>query len=134
LVSENANDPIYPSANARRAPPRLAAAPFLLTPPAGEAAAPPVGKQAPGFYRHKVGSIEVTVVVDGINRVAVSDASFQRQEGRSQRGARRRLHGEGRIRRPYNPIVVNTGAKLAVIDTGTGEPPPEPARASMVSF
>jgi hypothetical protein len=22
---------------------------------------------------------------------------------------------------PYNPIVINTGSKLAVIDTGTGE-------------
>ena len=29
------------------------------------AAAPPAGKQAPGFYRYKVGDIEVTVVTEG---------------------------------------------------------------------
>ena len=32
------------------------------------AAAPLVGKQAPGFYRYKVGDIEVTVVTDGVAR------------------------------------------------------------------
>ena len=32
------------------------------------AAAPPAGKQAPGFYRYKVGDIEVTVVTDGVAR------------------------------------------------------------------
>ena len=30
------------------------------------AAAQPVGRQAPGFYRYKVGSLEVTVVTDGM--------------------------------------------------------------------
>ena len=30
-----------------------------------QAAAPPAGTQAPGWYRYKVGSIEVTVVTDG---------------------------------------------------------------------
>jgi uncharacterized protein (DUF1501 family) len=33
------------------------------------AAAPPAGKQAAGFYRYKVGDIEVTVVTDGANRL-----------------------------------------------------------------
>ena len=29
--------------------------------------------------------------------------------------------GSGRVRQPYTPIVVNTGSKLVVMDTGTGE-------------
>ena len=37
------------------------------------AAAPPAGTQAPGFYRYKVGSIEITVVTDGVNRLPVTD-------------------------------------------------------------
>ena len=37
------------------------------------AAAPIVGKQAPGFYRYKVGSIEVTVVTDGLNQFPLPD-------------------------------------------------------------
>src|ERR1700731_1014480 len=38
----------------------------LATVPAG-AAAPAAGKQAPSFYRYKVGSHEITVVSDGAN-------------------------------------------------------------------
>ena len=30
------------------------------------AAAPPAGKQAPGFYRYKVGDYEVTIINDGV--------------------------------------------------------------------
>jgi hypothetical protein len=37
---------------------------FSLTSP-GLAAAPPAGKQAPGFYRYKVGDYELTQIVDG---------------------------------------------------------------------
>ena len=45
----------------------------LATSPA-EAAAPPVGKQAPGWYRYKVGDFEVTVVTDGVTSNPLSDA------------------------------------------------------------
>lgn len=31
----------------------------------GNGAAPPSGKQAPGFYRYKVGDFEITVGTDG---------------------------------------------------------------------
>ena len=46
----------------------VASAATALTPFASaplQAAAPPVGKQNAGFYRYKVGEIEVTVVTDG---------------------------------------------------------------------
>ena len=49
----------------------LGGAAAAALPPAvtqARAAAPPAGKQAPGFYRYKVGDIEVTVVTDGVNR------------------------------------------------------------------
>ena len=44
-----------------------------LVVPSAQAAAPPAGKQAPGWYRYKVGSIEVTVVTDGANTFKFSD-------------------------------------------------------------
>jgi hypothetical protein len=50
-----------------------AAVPFAASSPL-DAAAPAVGRQAPGFYRYKVGSIEVTVVTDGINRLPITDS------------------------------------------------------------
>src|SRR5262245_44439452 len=37
------------------------------------AAAPPAGTQAPGWYRYKVGSFEITVVTDGVNRFKLPD-------------------------------------------------------------
>ena len=37
------------------------------------AAAPVSGVQAPGFYRYKVGSIEVTVVTEGVTQFPVAD-------------------------------------------------------------
>src|SRR5262249_15850778 len=48
----------------------------LATIPAGSpahAAAPAADKQAPGFYRYKVGSFEITVVTDGANRFPLPD-------------------------------------------------------------
>ena len=52
---------------------RRCAAPLAATVP-GHAAAPAAGKQAAGFYRYKVGDIEVTVVTDGANRLPITDA------------------------------------------------------------
>ena len=49
-----------------------AAAPLVTSLPAG-AAAPPAGAQAPGWYRYKVGSFEITVVTDGMGRFKVPD-------------------------------------------------------------
>src|ERR1700681_4293687 len=48
------------------------AAPLAAGLPA-RAAAPPAGTQAPGWYRYKVGSFEITVVTDGMGRFKVPD-------------------------------------------------------------
>ena len=44
----------------------LAASPLLPSAPA-KAAAPMADKQAPSFYRYKVGDAQVTVISDGVN-------------------------------------------------------------------
>src|SRR3981189_3284707 len=43
-----------------------------LAPEWARAAAAPAAAQAPGFYRYKVGSIEITVITDGANRLPVT--------------------------------------------------------------
>ena len=48
-----------------------ALAPIAVSP--ARAAAPAAGKQAPGFYRYKVGSFEITVVTDGVNTFKFTD-------------------------------------------------------------
>jgi glyoxylase-like metal-dependent hydrolase (beta-lactamase superfamily II) len=86
------------------------------------AAAPPVGKQAPGFYRYKVGSIEVTVVTDGLNQFPLPDdfvSNMKKEE--VQAGLAAAYMDQNIFFNPYNPIVINTGSKLVLVDTGTGE-------------
>ena len=51
----------------------LAAASPLVTSAPARAAMPQAGKQAPGYYRYKLCSFEVTVITDGKSRVAVTD-------------------------------------------------------------
>src|SRR5258708_37878834 len=51
----------------------IAAAPLLPSMPA-RAAAPVADKQAPSFYRYKVGDIQVTVVSDGKNVFKLEDS------------------------------------------------------------
>ena len=100
----------------------LAAAISLAPSSPVTAAAPIIGKQAPGFYRYKVGSIEVTVVTDGINRLPIPDGFVLNASKNEVNAALAAAFMEKDVFiGPYNPIVVNTGAKLAVIDTGFGE-------------
>ncbi len=86
------------------------------------AAAPTAGKQAPGFYRYKVGDIEVTVITDGANRLPVTDAFVINVKKEEVNAALVAAHMEaGVFVGPYNPIVLNIGGKLTLVDTGTSE-------------
>jgi glyoxylase-like metal-dependent hydrolase (beta-lactamase superfamily II) len=85
---------------------------------------PAAGTQNPGWYRYKVGSHEVTVVTDGVNRFKIPDgfvANKTREEVNEGLVAAFLQPAPDMIAIPYNPIVVNTGSKLVVMDTGTGE-------------
>ena len=86
------------------------------------AAAPPAGRQAPGWYRYKVGNFEITVVTDGVNRFKLPDNLVVNAKREDVNAALVAAHMEQDVFvAPYNPIVVNTGSKLVVIDTGMGE-------------
>ena len=98
----------------------IAAAPSAVT--STHAAAPAAGAQAPGFYRYKVGAIEITVVTDGVNRLPVTDEFVLNAKKEEVNAALAEAFMEpGVFVGPYNPIVINTGAKLVLVDTGTGE-------------
>jgi glyoxylase-like metal-dependent hydrolase (beta-lactamase superfamily II) len=89
-----------------------------ITPPA-RAAAPPAGKQAPGFYRYKVGDYELTQISDGGRTFPMPDG-FVRNVPKEQAlaAAEAAYMPKGQVRVPFNPVVVNTGSKLVLIDTG----------------
>jgi glyoxylase-like metal-dependent hydrolase (beta-lactamase superfamily II) len=99
-----------------------ALAPALTSP--AQAAAPLSGQQAAGWYRYKVGDIEVTVATDGINRFKFPD-TFVTNQGRQQinqaLAAAYLQPAPDMIAIPYCPCAVNTGSRLVIIDTGTGE-------------
>lgn len=81
----------------------------------------PIGKQNAGFYRHKVGSFELTVVTDGV-RVAPLADNFVRNASQEQVGAALQavFLPPNQLTTPYNPVVVNTGSRLVLIDAGLG--------------
>ena len=88
-----------------------AVAASMAAPPL-RAAAPQAGKQAPAFYRYKVGSIEITVVNDGVSRMPigegfVSNASKDQVNAALEAAFLEKDFYAG----PYNPIVINTGSQ-----------------------
>jgi glyoxylase-like metal-dependent hydrolase (beta-lactamase superfamily II) len=85
------------------------------------AAAPPLNSQAPGFYRYKVGSYELTVVTDGGNVNPLSDAYVANAPKAAVNDALAADFLEkDKVNHAYTPVVINTGSKLVAIDTGLG--------------
>jgi glyoxylase-like metal-dependent hydrolase (beta-lactamase superfamily II) len=85
------------------------------------AAAPPAGKQAPAFYRYKVGSHEVTVVSDGARTFPLGDTFVLNAKKDEVAAALEAAYmPKDKMTIVFNPIVVNNGSKLVLIDTGNG--------------
>ena len=90
------------------------------TPASG--ATPPAGKQAAGWYRYKIGAIEITVATDGVARFKMAEDHVTNVKLDAVNAALAEVFMEkDMMTTPYNPIALNIGSKLAVIDTGTGE-------------
>ncbi len=96
----------------------LAASPAL-------AAAPQSGQQAPGFYRYKVGDLELTQLSDGAGTFPMPDhfVANVSNETAIAEAAKAYLAPAGKITVPFNPVLINTGSKLILIDTGNGAGP-----------
>lgn len=94
---------------------------LALNPIPVRAAAPPVGKQATSFYRSKLGSFEVTVISDGV-RVAPIPNGWVKNASQEQvlAAAEAAYMPKGSLVAPFNPLVINTGSKLVLMDTGFG--------------
>jgi glyoxylase-like metal-dependent hydrolase (beta-lactamase superfamily II) len=101
----------------------------------GFAAVPPVGKQAPSFYRYKIGSFEVTAVADGVASSPLPEnyvANVPKFEVSKHLAAD--FLPPDRINHPYIPTVINTGSKLVVIDTGAGQTNFEQSKGAVGQF
>ncbi len=87
-----------------------------------QASAPLSGAQVPGFYRYKVGDYEVTAIMEGVRRFPLPDALVSNAKKDEVSLALDEAHlPKDQMTITYTPVVVNTGNKLIVIDTGNGE-------------
>ena len=95
-----------------------AVAPLAFGRPA-HAAAPAAGKQAPAYYRYKVGDYELTQISDGGRTIPMPDG-FVRNIPKEQvlAAAEAAYMPKGQVTITFNPVVINTGSKLVLIDTG----------------
>ena len=99
------------------------------------AAAPASGKQAPGFYRYKVGSLEVSVVTDGVRSFPLPDTFVANAKKDEVSAALQAAYmDKDKMTIVFNPLVVNTGAKLVVIDTGNGPAAFEQTKGAVGQF
>ena len=99
----------------------LAGAAGALAPLApARAAAPPAGKQAAGVYRYKVGTIEVTAVTDGMRDAPLGTLVKNASAEQINTALQAAYLPKDKFPFIFTPIVVNTGAKLVMIDTGLG--------------
>lgn len=79
-------------------------------------------QQAPGFHRFKVGDIEVTSLSDGVRRTGKLTASPSRSASLEQFQdalAADNLPRDG-VGSVFHPLVVRTGGRVVLIDTGNG--------------
>jgi glyoxylase-like metal-dependent hydrolase (beta-lactamase superfamily II) len=95
--------------------------PELVSRPA-TAAASYAGKQAPTLYRYKLGSYELTAISDGVWNRPIDDTFVRNADPADVRKAMidAFLPATDKLPIPFTTLLVNTGSKLILIDTGTG--------------
>jgi glyoxylase-like metal-dependent hydrolase (beta-lactamase superfamily II) len=100
-----------------------ASAAVTLAAQAGSATAeaPAANTATPGIYRYKIGSYELTALYDGIWYRPITDkfirnASFADVEHALDAA----FMPHDKLATPFTTLIVNTGKKLVLIDTGTG--------------
>src|SRR2546428_1328439 len=95
-----------------------ALASFVAGPNAALAAAPQHHDQGPGFYRLKVGDLEVTVLFDG---PGVFDPHWLTGEKATLDGVVKALHEDPHMLDAADTgFLVNTGKQLILVDAGSG--------------
>ena len=84
------------------------------------AAAPAAGKQVPGFYRYKIGDYELTAINDGVWMPDVAQGLFRNfSVADAQKALSDQFQRTDKLAVPITALMVNTGSKLVLIDTGS---------------
>ncbi len=83
--------------------------------------APAAGKQAASIYRYKIGEFEMTAIHDGV-WIRPIDEKFVRNVAfdEVQKVLADAFLPKDKLPIPFTTLLVNTGSKLVLLDTGTG--------------
>jgi glyoxylase-like metal-dependent hydrolase (beta-lactamase superfamily II) len=85
------------------------------------AAAPASGTQVPGLYRYKIGAFELTALYDGVWYRPIDEKFIRNADYRDVRRAMADAFMPAeKLSTPFTTLLVNTGSKLVLLDTGTG--------------
>jgi glyoxylase-like metal-dependent hydrolase (beta-lactamase superfamily II) len=88
---------------------------------AAHAVAPPAGKEAPGVYRYRIGTFEITALYDGIWYRPITDKFIRNAPfAEVEHALVDAFMPADKLATPFTTLIVNTGQKLVLIDTGTG--------------
>ncbi len=104
----------------------------ISTSTTAHAAVAPVGAQAPGFYRYKVGTYECTSINDGARTFPMPDklvVNVPKEEALA--AAEAAYMPKGMVTIPFNPQLINTGSKLILVDCGNGIANFEPSKGAV---
>ena len=95
----------------------LAGAAFAMP---ADALAPLAGRQGPGVYRFKLGDYQLTALFDGVWYLPIDDKFVRNASGAEVNQALAAAFLPPSILPiSFTALMVNTGAKLVLIDTGT---------------
>jgi glyoxylase-like metal-dependent hydrolase (beta-lactamase superfamily II) len=78
-------------------------------------------RQAPGFYRYRVGDIEVTAINDGSAPRALEGFIRNAELSAVQQAAREAFMPQDTIQNSFTTLVLNQGGRVTLIDTGNGD-------------
>ena len=86
-----------------------------------QAAAPVTGRQAPSIYRYRIGEMELTAIYDGVWYRPI-DEKFIRNANYTdvKQAMSDAFMPPEKLATPFTTLLVNTGKKLILLDTGTG--------------
>jgi len=85
------------------------------------AAAPSADKETPGIYRYRIGTFELTALYDGIWYRPINDAFIRNAPfAEVEHALADAFMPADKLATPFTTLIVNTGKKLVLLDTGTG--------------
>jgi glyoxylase-like metal-dependent hydrolase (beta-lactamase superfamily II) len=87
----------------------------------GQAATPEASQQAPGFYRYKVGDIEVTAINDGFARRPLENFVRNADLAAVKKAMEERFLPQDALPITFTSLVLNAGGRIVLIDTGNGD-------------